>query len=316
MRPGSKASAVLGGALALFLLAAAPVDARPDDAAAASPLSRYVPPPSELGDWTVKDGPQAFERDDLFLYINGGAEIYHEYGFARVLIQDYWRGEDSISLEIFEMADPAAAFGMFTFKRGPNGETVSVGTDASLEGYYLNFWKGRFLVTLTGMNASEPTVKGILSAARGVDSRIEDASGPPALVRGLPAAGLVPSSLKYLRGQLGLRNIYPLFSGNLSAFRDGIKGDYADGHSLFILAYASPAAAAEALERAAAAFREGTRYRGLARTGDSLCFADEDGRRFRCASRGRALVIVAGAAPDSEPALIDEAASKVPDGEA
>jgi hypothetical protein len=120
------------------------VDARPDAAAAASPLSRYVPPPSELGDWTVKDGSQAFERDDLFLYINGGAEIYHEYGFVRVLIQDYWRGEDSISLEIFEMADPAAAFGMFTFKRGPNGETVSVGTDASLEGYYLNFWKGRF----------------------------------------------------------------------------------------------------------------------------------------------------------------------------
>ncbi len=315
MRPGGKASAFLGGALALFLLASGPAAARPDDTGAASPLSRFVPPPSELGGWTVKDGPQAFERDDLFLYINGGAEIYHEYGFSRVLIQDYWRGEESISLEIFEMADPAAAFGMFSFKRGPNGTPVSVGSDASLEGYYLNFWKDRFLVTLTGMNASESTVNGILAAARGVDSRLQGAAGPPALARVLPAAGLVPSSIKYLKGPLGLRNVYPFFAGNVFAFRDGIKGDYADGHSLFILTYDSPAAAAEALERAAAAFREGTRYRGLSRTGDSLCAADEDGRPLRCAARGRALLIVSGAAPDSEAALIDEAAAKVPDKE-
>jgi hypothetical protein len=313
LRRRRRASAALGGALVLALAAGAA--GLPDGAATDSPLSRFVPLAAELGDWTVKDGPQAFERDDLFLYIDGGAEIYHEYGFTRVLVQDYWRGEGSISLEIFEMADPAAAFGMFSFKRGPIGEPVPVGSGASLEGYYLNFWKGRFLVTLTGMDASEATVRGILAAARGVDARLDGSAEPPALTAALPPGGLVASSVKYLEGQLGLRNVHPAFSGDAFAFRQAVKGDYADGHSILILSYLSVREAAAALERMETAFRERPRYRGLARTGDDVRVEDEDGRRFLCAARGRALVIVSGAAPGTETGFLDEAAARVPDGE-
>ena len=303
--------AVLAALLALLPRAGA--TARNEEGmAGVSPLARYVPPAAELGGWTSKDGPQAFERDDLFLYINGGAEIYHEYGFARVLVQDFWHEKSSISLEIFEMADPAAAYGMFSFKRGPKGESVAVGTEASLEGYYLNFWKGRFLVTLTGMDASEGTVRGILAAARGVDARLDGEARPPALTSALPEAGLVRPSVKYLEGPLGLRNVQPFFAADAFAFRDAVKADYADGHSLFILAYDSPSEAAGALERAESAFREGARYHGLDRTGSSLRVADEDGRTFLCAARGGALIIVSGAAPGADAALVDEAAARVP----
>ena len=304
---------VVATALALTLFAAVAASAGPGAVEAGSPLARYVPPAAELGDWSVKDGSQAYEGDDLFLYIDGGAEIYREYGFSRVLIQDYWRGEDSISLEIFEMSDPSAAFGIFSFKRGPNGKPADVGTGSSLEGYYLNFWKGRFLVTVTGMNTSESTVRAILAAARAVDSRLEGTAGLPAVVGALPQEGLVPSSLKYLKGPLALRNVYPFFAANVFAFEDGIKGDYADGHSLYVLTYASPAAAREALGRAEAAFREGEKYRGLTRDRHSLRVEDEDGRAFRCAARGPALVIVSGAAAATEAFLIDEAAARLPD---
>jgi hypothetical protein len=313
LRPRRKRSSALRAALGALLLASAASSAAAVPAAddVVSPIRTLLPALAELGDWTVKDPPQTFERDDLFLYINGGAEIYHEYGFARVLVQDYWRGDDSISLEIFEMTSSAAAFGIFTFKRGPAGEAVDIGTGASLEGYYLNFWEGRFLVTLTGMNASDATVGAILAAARSVASRIGDAGGEPALVKALPPEGLVPSSVKYIKGSLGLHNIYPFFRGDVLAFREGVNGDYAAGHSLFILAYGSAEAATAALDRAERAFREGTKYRGLARDGAALRISDEDARTFRLAVREDVLIVVSGASsPEAEAVIVAAAASR------
>ncbi len=309
MRDRRKKPAVLRAIPGLLILAVFAARGAGDGV---SPLAKYVPPAADLGGWTVKDPPQAFERDDLFLYIDGGAEIYHEYGFSRVLVQDYWKGADSISLEIFEMKDPAAAFGIFAFKRGPNGEAVDVGDGASLEGYYLNFWKGRFLITLTGTNASEETVRGILGAAHSVDSRIDEAADEPGLARVLPPGGLFPSSVKYMRGPLGLQNIYPFFTGNIFAFREGIKGDYDDGHSLIVLAYGSPEAASAALGRVESAFRAGSKYRGVTREGRALRVADEDGRSFRLAACGGVLIIVTGvSSTEIEAAILEAAAARV-----
>lgn len=311
----SRGPIALRTVLGVFLLAAfaSPASAARGLGDDISLLTKYIPLAADLGNWTVKDLPQAFERDDLFLYIDGGAEIYHEYGFTRVLVQDYWRGEHSISLEIFEMMDPAAAFGIYAFKRGPDGEAVDIGDGASLEGYYLNFWKGRFLVTLTGMDASEETVRGILRAARSVASRIEDTADEPALTRALPPGGLVHSSVKYIRGLLGLHNIYRFFPGNVFAFRDGVQGNYDDGHSLFVLAYGSPEAASAALERIESALRAASKYRGVTREGAALRVADEDGRTFRLAVRGDVLIVVSGASsPEAEAVIVEAAASRAP----
>lgn len=310
MKTAGRRAALLGvlvlAAAAAPALRAAAADTGP------SPLARYLPSPEALEGWTAPDEPRSYERDDLFIYINGGAEIYHEYGFARVLVQDYQRGEDSLSLEIYEMRSPAAAFGVFTFKRGPDGEAVAIGDGASLEGYYLNFWKGRFCVTLTGMNASEATVAGILAASRSVAARIDGTGEAPALAGTLPGDGLVPSSVKYIKGPLGFMNVYPSFPGNIVPFREGIKGDYADGHSLIVLAYGSPGEAWAALGRAETSFRMSSKYGKVARGGDALRVADADRRSFGLAVRGSVLVIVIGAAsPDAEAAIIKAAAAKV-----
>lgn len=310
MRDAGGRAAVLG----ILFLAAAAGPALPAGAAAdrPSPLVRFLPYPEVLEGWTVTDEPQSFEGDDLFAYIDGGAEIYHEYGFSRALVQDYRRGEDSISLEIFEMRSPAAAFGVFTFKRGPDGEAVDIGAGASLEGYYLNFWKGRFLVTLTGTKASEAMTAGLLAAARSVAARIDSAGERPSLAEALPGDDLVPSSVRYIKGPLGFMNVCPSFPGDIVPFREGIKGDYADGSLLIILAYGSPGEAWAALGRAETSFRMSPGHRKVARGGDRLRVAGAGGRPFGLAARGSALIIVIGAAsPDAEAAIMDAAAAKM-----
>ena len=116
--------------------------------------------------WSRDGAPQEFVGEDLYTYIDGGAEIYQEYGFRRMVVQDYRSpAGKSVSLEIFEMETPAAAYGMFTFKRSGQGRIVPLGSGTELEDYYLNFWKGRFLVTLTGFDATTPTIDGLLAVA-------------------------------------------------------------------------------------------------------------------------------------------------------
>ena len=145
-------------------------------------LRALLPAGGEAKGW-VKDGdPQEFVGEDLYTYIDGGAEIYQEYGFRRVVVQDYENASGkSVSLEIFDMENPAAAFGIFSFKRSGQGKGVAVGAGAELEDYYLNFWKGRFLVTLTGFDdsaANDRGPPGPCGDGRREDRRNIEAPGP------------------------------------------------------------------------------------------------------------------------------------------
>lgn len=220
----------------LVLAAVGTAGGRPGQGA----LKDLLPTDGAAAGWTRAGEPQEFTGEDLYTYIDGGAEIYQEYGFRRVVVQDY-KGPagKSVSLEIFEMSAPEAAYGMFTFKRSGQGKVLSLGAGGELEDYYLNFWKGPYLVTLTGFDAAPETVAGLLAVARAVDAKIADTAAPPGLVAALPVTGLKPGSVKYLKGLLGLNNVYSFYTARGLDFREAVKGDYEDGSTLLILDYGS-----------------------------------------------------------------------------
>ena len=202
------------------------------------PLRGYLPEDNAASGWTRDGDPQEYEGEDLYAYIDGGADIYHEYGFVRVIVQDYKNaGGRSVSLEIFEMATPAAAFGMFSFKRSGKGKSLELGGGAELEDYYLNFWKGRFLVTLTGFDETAGTLEGLRAIAGVVDFKMKEAGDAPGLVDVLPREGLLPGSVKYLMGGIGLNNVYNFYTTRGMKFAAAVKGDYGDGSTLIVLRY-------------------------------------------------------------------------------
>jgi hypothetical protein len=211
------------------------------------PLRAYLPAGNAVQGWAKDGEPQEYEGEELYTYIDGGAEIYQEYGFRRVIVQDYKNVHGkSLSLEIFEMETPAAAFGMFSFKRSGSGRTIALGSGGELEAYYLNFWKGRLLVTLTGFDEAPETIGGLTAAAGIVDSKIRDSGEAPVLVGDLPKKGLRTGSVKYLKGLLGLNNSYPLYTARGLAFAEAVRGVYENGATLLILDYGTADARARA----------------------------------------------------------------------
>ena len=60
---------------------------------------------------------RVYKGTSLWGYINGGADVYLEYGFLKVLVQDINRDEENYKIDIYFMEDSAAAFGIFSVSR-------------------------------------------------------------------------------------------------------------------------------------------------------------------------------------------------------
>ena len=201
-------------------------------------LTEMLPENGEVPGWTKHRPLQHFAGEKLYEYIDGGAEIYHEYGFVQVVVQDYISGQKkSVSVEIFEMASPESAYGIYTFKTNAQDKKVQAGNDAQLADYYMNFWKGPYLVTLTGFDETEKTRQGLMEIAAKVSSKMPAGGEKPRIASYLPEEELMAQSLKYFTGYLGLRSSHPFFSLPITGFLHGIKGDYAGGFSLFLFRF-------------------------------------------------------------------------------
>lgn len=119
--------------------------------------------------WTQDYEPEIYVGDSLFELINGGAEVYHRFGFVQALATQYSDADGrSISLEVFEMVDQEGARNIYSDKTGGSGGALEIGDEAAGEDYYLNFRSGRYLVTISGFDSEPETTAGILKLARAV----------------------------------------------------------------------------------------------------------------------------------------------------
>lgn len=226
-------------------------------------LLQFLPAAPDLRGWQPKGPPQHYKGEDLFLYIDGGAEIYREYGFKQVIVQDYRDANDrSITLEIFEMANAESAYGMFSFKSGAKGISYSIGHDARLEDYYLNFWKGPLLITLIGFDASAECREGILRLARAAEARIPLTGTRPSLISVLPKEWADSARIIYLKGVLGLNNIHSFFPYDLFRFKEGLAAER-NSSTLFIFRYANTEEAAARFSEVKKAFAKSPSYKDL-----------------------------------------------------
>jgi hypothetical protein len=267
------------------------------------PLRGVLPADGAVAGWDRDGEPQDFEGEALYTYIDGGAEIYQEYGFRRAVVQDYRNAAGrEVSLEIFEMADPAAAFGMFSFKRSGKGAPLPLGGGGELEAYYLNFWRGRFLVTLTGFDESPGTLEGLKALAGAAEKGLGAGGDVPGLVGRLPPDGLVAGSVKYIRGLLGLANIYPFGTARGLSFKEAVRGVYDSGETLLVLDYGSAEVRAAAWKELGAALAASGRFeRPVSYPADEVIL--KDGKGNYLAFRGIAGRLAIGIHGDVDGAL-------------
>ncbi len=264
-------------ALLITALVADPSVEQPKDQ---QDISHYLPQATELERWEAVGSPQIFVGDDLYSYINGGAVIYYEYGFRQVVVQTYAHEDGrTINLEIFEMTTPSSAYGMYTLKAGDSGEEVPVGTEALLEDYFLNFWKGNFVVTMTASDSEEETINGLVSLAQVVDAKIKQEAQKPSLVNSLPEESLQPLSITYVKGILALSNIYEFASDNIFGIKEAVIGNY-DDYRIFVIKYNEKNQTIKWYENARNHFEKSSRFNNLTDYGNLFSMIDRQGKHI------------------------------------
>lgn len=257
-------------------------------------LANYCPAEGEVGEWRPIGTPQQAVGEDLFLLIDGGAEIYHEYGFYRALFITYQNpGGRKVNLELFEMADDDAAFGIYSFKTAAGGERIRLGDEALLEDYYLNMWQARFLVTLTGFDSEDDTIKGLTTLAGAVAAKIKVHGQRPELVALLPPENLPVGGITYLKGNLGLFNSYDLTAEDIFAVRQGVVGHY-PGFKLIILQYQNPAERQQRFLHAVGRLKKNPACRAFSHLDEVWSFTDPQGRAAHLKAQGHYIFLISG----------------------
>jgi hypothetical protein len=274
-------------------------------------LSGYLPASTEISGWTLSETPKTYLGDKLYEMINGGADIYYEYGFTQVMRTEYVnsRGK-SIKLEIFEMESPAAAYGIYTFKIGVGGKAQAIGQEALLEDYYLNFWKANLLVTVIGQDSEVETVQGVIALSKAVDARIAKTGKRPELPDLLLREPLAFSRPKYVRGSLGVMNSYIFDTEDIFGVREGLIGAVGDCQA-FVFRYADESQRAGAFEHAATRLQISPRFKNLAMQGNQCAMVGRENELLVIHQTGRYIAIVIGQTQDKVTSTSDRLVEKL-----
>lgn len=221
-------------------------------AAAAWGQGRGLPPAADFAPgWSLGE-KLVFEKGNLYDFIDGGADLYLEFGFERILVQRYGKGDAELTLEAYEMTDADAALGIYLMKCGAETPVADIPARNTGEAAQLTILKGRYFLHVNSFGAGADLLPDMVRLARRALESIPD-ERPRRNLDLLPAKGLVPGSERTIRGPIALQSIYTLGEADILLLGGrliGVAGDYraeSGPWTLIIVPYPDEAAASSAL---------------------------------------------------------------------
>lgn len=202
--------------------------------------------------WEREGKPSVFLKADLFNHIDGGADLFLEFGFERVIVQRYSRGRSEIAVEIYEMSSPEAALGIYLMQCGKESPLEGIAARNSSETSQFTVLKGRYFLQVDNFAADKGAVPGMLALTKAVLGQVADERPEPRLEALLPADKKIPGSERLIRGPVALQPYFTFGEGDI--FRQagtvfGALAEYDDGagrkSSRFVVEYPSTEAALE-----------------------------------------------------------------------
>ena len=188
---------------------------------------KVFPAAGAVKGWKVSEVVKTYNTQSLFDLVDGQSESYFAYGFKQVQVQRYAdEGGGRLNMEVWEVNDPASAFGLFSAYQ--TGQTAGIGVDSGLEkGRRLIFWQNRYYVVI---NAEQDTPDAdLLAFGRTAADGLPKEGERPTLVMRLPQQGLENNGVLYFHEEISVQNDVWLGGSNvlgLSQKTNGVLGRY------------------------------------------------------------------------------------------
>jgi hypothetical protein len=144
-------------------------------------------------------GDPAFYTNNLWEYIDGGAEAFHNFDFDVLAHQVFEVGAAEITADIYDMTESLNAFGIYSSERSPDYRFLSIGTQGYGDAFSLNFFQGPYYVKLSVYQEGTPDSTLLPKFAEALAEKMGTAGKFPGLFGCFPAAGVMPNSEKYIK---------------------------------------------------------------------------------------------------------------------
>lgn len=204
--------------------------------------------------WVAAGKPEAFLQTDLFNYIDGGAELFLEFGFKSLTVQTYTKDELELTLELYEMDGAEAALGVFLLKAGRETPVKGLGARNTGDRFQLTLLRDKWFVHINNADGLPDAVPAMAVLAGRLLTVLADGR-PVTLLEALPRRDLVYGTERLFRGPYALQSLYTLGPGDIllqKAKVFGLAADYRspEGGTLtrILVPYETASAAEEAFE--------------------------------------------------------------------
>ncbi|MFC2129977.1 DUF6599 family protein [Bacteroidota bacterium] len=147
-----------------------------------------------------------YDGNSLWGYINGGADVYLEYGFEKLTLQLIYFNDQPIKVEIYRMTDDKAAFGIFSISYFKCNEISLPTKYYCINDYHIQIAKGQDYISIINETGNKETLDFCITLANKLieKSKERDFDIPSILLNDTTKDFL--SNMKYCRGPLGLQN--------------------------------------------------------------------------------------------------------------
>ena len=198
--------------------------------------------PDESPRWTV-ESDKIFTTDfELYDYINGGAELYLNYGFRKLARRTYILPDSNrVNAEIFDMGVPKNAYGVFSYAK--HKKNAEVGQGAQHIGGSLIFWQKRYYVSVSAQHETQEIADEVLRIGRSISKAIGDTAALPPVFYSIPENDLVEGSTFYFHHHAWQNKFRFISNDNIFNINENVKallaqyGKKQQRYYLLVLAY-------------------------------------------------------------------------------
>ncbi|MFH1071259.1 MAG: DUF6599 family protein [Candidatus Glassbacteria bacterium] len=161
-------------------------------------LNSLLPAQGQTADWKMNGEPRNFGPENLWEYIDGGAEGYLVYKFQEVVTADYETADGSLQavLDIYRMADRLCGFGIYSAERASWVDRIALGSEGYVTDNAVFFWQGPYYVKITAFEEGHGDK--LKELAQSVAARLDAEPGNPEQLAAFPTERLIDGSQRYM----------------------------------------------------------------------------------------------------------------------
>jgi len=199
--------------------------------------------PEKIEGWQITGEDQTYNQENLYEYINGGAELFLSfflsYDFQQVFSRIYSKPDQpEIIVDIFDMKASYNAFGLFAFSREKEDSTFGQGSQY-VPGLLL-FWKDRYYISILFSPETKESKEAAFIIAHHIESSIKTEGPLPEILKLLPEDSLISESRRYFRHYIWINSYKFISNDNVLNINDSTeavmaKYNYGDSKPLLLL---------------------------------------------------------------------------------